>query len=523
MVSTAYQTQIEALFNKYGVPIHLHADGSSEDPTARLLRLSTSVAEGTTTLAEIEKAIQNIAVKQNITTSTTTSTASPTTSGGGAYTEAQVASWFQAAGEPIATPYESAAQRLARITQALNSGSRTEAEVKAAIQYAATHENYDPDAPLRYGGSGAGTLQEITGGNGEIWQDVESGLWYLVYFVPGTQVPLLYAASPDHLNALFPDGNIRADRTVTAGMIAQMGGIFAGSAEDPFGNPYRTFIEQLEREAEIRPWLNDPDMLAIMFEAALEGRQVSSAELMQTEWWRTHNETQRTWMTLVESDPMTAQSLMETARINTESLLEQIGMSTPPQDIVNWLATKRVTGEWTDEKYRQQLRAIADPQSGIAVDPALRSLIGTRDLDSAMRYEEEVRQDVQRWLGPLYGDWSESQISYWAGRVRNDPDAREELVNVLRGQRAALFPEYENDMLTYEDIAAPWRNMWQNQWGQLPDEAGDTLFQEILRLNDYAEAGKRLREEGLARNIGQVTQSLELTGLETGAQVRRVF
>lgn len=447
------------------------------------------------------------------------STSSPTTSGGGAFTEAQVAAWFAAAGKTIATAGETEAQRLARITQQLNSGDRTEAEVKEAI---AASGVYDPNAPLVYGGAGAGLLQEITGGNAQVWQDTESGTWYLVYTVPGTGVPLLYAASPDQLNALFPDGNIRADRQVTPQIIAQLGGIHAGAAEDPFGNPYRSFIEQLEREAEVRPWLNDPDMLAVMFEAALEGRSVSTAELMQTEWWRTHNETQRTWLTLVESDPMTAQSLTETARLNTRSLLEQMGMTSPPEDIVNFLAAQRLTGQWTEEKYRQQLTAIADPQSGQPIDSALRQLISGRQLDTTMVSEEEVRQDVARWLGPLYGSWSDSQITYWAGRIRNDPDAREELVNVLRGQRQALFPEYENPMLTYEDISAPWRNMWQNQWGQLPDET-DPLFQEILRMNDYAEAGKRLRSEGLARNIGQVIQTLEATGLETGAQVRRAF
>lgn len=513
------EAQVRAWFAESGKTIATPGETEAQ----RLARITRSLNDGSRTEAEVRQAIATSgAYDPNALTQyggTKTSTATATTSGGGAYTEAQVASWFAAAGQTIATPGETEAQRLARITQSLNSGARTEAEIKSSIGSAGV---YDPNAPLMYGGAGSGSLQEITGGNAEVWQDTTSGVWYLAYYVPGTRVPLLYAASPDQLNALFPEGNIRADRSVTTQGIAQMGGIYAGAAEDPFGNPYRAFIEQLEREAEMRPWLNDADMLAIMFEAALEGRTVSTAELMGTRWWQTHNETQRAWLTMIESDPMTAQGLLESAQINTRSLLEQLGMASPPEDIVNWLSNQRITGSWTEERYRQQLRAIADPHSGLAVDPQLRAVIGGRGLDTAMRYEEEVRQDVAKWLGPLYGKWSDSQIAHWAGRIRNDPDAREEMVNLLRGQRQALFPEYANPMLTYEDISAPWRNMWQNEWGQLPDET-DPLFQEVLRMNDYAEAGKRLRSEGLARNIGQVTQSLEATGLETGAQVRRLF
>ena len=451
------------------------------------------------------------------------SVTSTSSSGTGAYTEGQVEAWFNQVGAQIETPYESASARLARITQQLNSGARTEDEVKSAI-YATAQPGwtFDENAVAMYGGPGASQLSSTTGGNAEVWYDSTAGAWYLAYQVPGTDVPLLYSATSQQLNALFPDGNIKADRTVTTQLIQQMGGIFAGTAEDPYGNPYGSFIEQLEREAAIRPWLNDPDILAIMFEAALEGRSVSDAELMQTEWWRTHNEAQRAWMTLMESDPMTAMQTLEQAKVSTRNLLIQAGMANPPQSVIDKLAGERVTGNWTDGYYRNQILAISDPSSGISIDAGLQSVIGGQNLDTTQQFENTVRTLAAEWLGPVYGSWDDNQIRQWAGRFRNDPDAETQLVEMLRGQRMALFPEYTNEQLRYVDIAGPWKNMIQNVWGQTADET-DQVFQQLLRMNDYSEAGKLLRREGLKRGIGTVTQSIQSAAAETGGQVRRIF
>ncbi|MFO7165527.1 MAG: hypothetical protein DIU75_019605, partial [Mycolicibacterium hassiacum] len=129
-------------------------------------------------------------------------------------------------------------------------------------------------------------------------------------------------------------------------------------------------------------------------------------------------------------------------------------------------------------------------------------------LDRTREREDEVRQMIQRWLGPAYAaNWTDQHIAEWAGRLRNDPDAKQELEDVLRKHRMALFPEYDNPNLTYEDIAAPWRGVVQQIWGQTADET-DPLFMRIVRTNDLATAEQILRTEGLRRGIGTVVNDV---------------
>lgn len=54
-----------------------------------------------------------------------------------AVTHAQVKSWFVAAGIPVATATESEDSRIRRLTEAINSGARSESSVLASINYAA--------------------------------------------------------------------------------------------------------------------------------------------------------------------------------------------------------------------------------------------------------------------------------------------------------------------------------------------------------------------------------------------------
>lgn len=365
-------------------------------------------------------------------------------------------------------------------------------------------------------------ISEVMGGDPEIWYDQDTEKWYLVYYVPNTDVPLLYEAEGDQMDALFPDGDYTADRIVHTSFIEKRGGIYAGTADDPYGDPYATFIEMLEKESKIAPWLMDADMLAILFEATLEGRQVSRAELSQTEWWQSHNEAQRAWLMLYHSDPRTAEQNIADAVIATRDALQAAGVDNATDEMIDFMATAWVSGDWTEAQWMDQVRAVSDPYSGITIDAGLQEAIGATKLDTTRTHEERVRQKVLEWLGPIHGDWTEAQIAKWAGTLRNNPDGETELVEYLRGQRMAIWGEYENENLTYEDIAGAYRNLWERTWGQPADET-DPLFEEIMRLNDYAAAGQTLRQEGLGRGNETVMQKLESDVMRTGRTLRQTF
>lgn len=380
------------------------------------------------------------------------------------------------------------------------------------------------------GGSGAGPTpsqralitEVVGGGEPEVWYNPEVDKWYLAYIIPDTDVPLLYEADATNLEALFGQTAPRFDRQITTAEIASRGGIYAGMAEDPFGDPYPQFIEMMEKEAVIKPWLRDPDMVAIMFEAVLEKREVQPAELMQTNWWQTHNESQRAWLILNNADPAEAEARIEATLINTRTQLEAMGMASPPDDVVEYMAMRLLTGDWTQGYWNNQIRAISDPYADVAMDTGLKEVVDRFDtLDTTRLHEERVRDEVNTWLGPIYGNWNDQRIAEWAGKLRNDPDAFDELTAMLRAQRSSLFPDY-NENLTYRDISGPWINLWENLWGQEVDE-GDPLFLEILRSGDYNEAAMKLRREGLKRNVSAVRQSLEGAAVGSGQLVRRTF
>lgn len=366
-------------------------------------------------------------------------------------------------------------------------------------------------------------LEEVYGGTPEIWYNSNSKEWYLVYPVPDTDVPLLYTITLDQLKAIFPDSDPVYDKSLTRDEIRKLGGIYAGTAEDPYGDPYADFVDMLEKESKIKPWIKDPDMLAIMWEATLEQRAPTEAELSQTKWWQEHSESERAWLMVSLADPRTADQMVVDARVGVRQGLIDAGVSNPTEDMINYMAGEWVQGRWSNVVLQAQIKGVADPASGIAIDDGLAAIVDGLDepLDTNQQYTERVRDEVQKWLGPVYGDWNETQISEWAGRLRNDPDGSDALTQMLRAQRLSLFPEYANETLTYEDIAAPWRNMVSNTWGQTPDET-DPFFDEILRLNDYSEASKRLRREGLKRDVGKVQLDIERAGVGANQLYRPV-
>ena len=97
------------------------------------------------------------------------------------------------------------------------------------------------------------------------------------------------------------------------------------------------------------------------------------------------------------------------------------------------------------------------------------------------------------------------------------------MTRALQGERLALFPQYTNENITYQDIASPVRAQFQRIWGQEPDEF-DNLFMSIAQDADINARAGRLRLEGLNRGIDKVTNDFQEDVLQSfGGQVRRAI
>lgn len=358
----------------------------------------------------------------------------------------------------------------------------------------------------------------------EVW-DV-AGTHYLVRLIPDTDPPIplawLVETSADR-EALGIDPK-KVDRTFKSyGDFLKTGALRHGMSRELLNtteDPWDSIKSNYATEVKVKPWLADPEIMSIWLAAALEGRSITDAELQGTDWWRTHTEQERQWLSLNASDPATADRLIADNRSQVADLFRQAGVANASDDLVQQIADNWTTGKWSQVYATKQIGLLADPYAEGNLDADLRGLRG--GLDTTRDREDRVRATVNEWLGPAFGSqFTDRQIAKWAGRLRNDPDAQIELEETLKRQRMALFPEYENPNLTYEDIAAPWRQVWQQTWGGTADET-DSLFTEIVRANDLATARKRLLQEGLKRNVKTVVQDASsAVGAAFGGSMRR--
>jgi hypothetical protein len=374
-----------------------------------------------------------------------------------------------------------------------------------------------------------GTAKNGVGGDPEVWK--LDGSYVLVYYIPDTDppIPYYYEATQAEIEGMYgvdSGGTLVVDREVTEAQLDSWGAIAWGDfdeidpdVDDPFGSWSDTVVAQ----SAVRPWLREPDVLALIAEAAVEGRAPTEAEFQQTEWWQTHSATEREWMLLVESDPMTAAQTLQSNTILVNDLFASSGSLDAPISVIDYIAREFTEGRWSEEYANQQIKALTDPFAGIEVDEGLVGALGDTEIDTTQDQVEEVRTLVSRWLGPTFGSWDEAQIEEWAGKLRNDPDAEDALVSMLRGQRQALLPEYTNENLTYEDIAQPWRNYWTSVLGETPADESDSLFLDILRNNSTSYAQARLRQRGLRDGNSKIKQEFLTEMVAAGGGVRRAL
>ena len=345
-------------------------------------------------------------------------------------------------------------------------------------------------------------------GDPEVWRLGEDS--YIVYTIPESEPPIYMRwkiTSDSGIEAIFgPDVPIVYDHEYSShpevhhlGMIDFGDSVeLANFDEDPFAS----WSGIMAVQSQTQPWIMDDDYQALIAMAMLEEQTLTEADIATTDWWQTHGAAERDWMVTFHGDPTTADTLLEDNRIATLQLLNNAGVENPSEDLVHFMSDQVTMGTWSTVYMNDQLKAISDPQSGVEIDAELSDYLDAGQGTTAAQ-TEEVRTLVNEWLGPVYGAWEDEQINEWAGKLRNDPDGVTELIDSLRNQRLAVFTNYEDPNLTYQDIASPWRSFGQALWGQKMDETSN-MFQTMLANNDASLNGQLLRQKGLDENVGQV-------------------
>ena len=341
---------------------------------------------------------------------------------------------------------------------------------------------------------------EVPGARGEVY---DGPPMFMAYTVPGNNLVEAGLLSPE-APAPFISQLLKED--FDAVTILQSGN--TDQLTSLIDHPFASFAEQLESQIAVAPWLEETEAIGLLAEAALEGREVTDAEWQGTNWWKTHSDSERDWLITYNSDPATAQQLTTDAQLAVANSLQAAGVSNAPEAIINWVADKYISGQWSQAYTTEQVSLFADPYATGKRDENFENYLSSTAITGVDRTSErelEVKELYAKWLGPTLGKLTSEEVSEIAGQLRDDPEYKDSLIQNLKQNRLAAFSAYTNPELTYEDIARPWRNLTTSVWGQTADET-QGWWQEMVKTNDFAKAQETLREKGIEQDITQVTQ-----------------
>jgi len=397
------------------------------------------------------------------------------------------------------------------------SGSSTTADPVDQAGYNGPGKDYnDADDSSRFLG---------IAGHPEIWKDSTTGQLFIVHFAEGVEppVPLLFEI-PDEktAQAFFGEGvKITYDKTVSTDEMNSTGAVRFGTTNnlsDSEGDPWVGFLDRIERLREVSPWVDDDEILALIGGAYLEDRDIEDWELKTTDWWQEHNEEERSWLSLSMGDPASAERKINDDRMYAISLFEKIGAEGNDPALINWMANQYTTGAWSQQYLASQIEAITSGWG--TVDEGLTTWMDGKGFDTSTseQHFDRVRDLWDTWLGPAYSP-DDKQIAEWATKIRNTADGEDSLIEMLRSQRLALFPEYDNPALSWKDISAPWKSLSSSMWG-VPVEEDDPFFQDLVRKNNGDEAQQMLRKTGYERGYDKVVNEM-MNGIGAGSSNAR--
>ena len=128
--------------------------------------------------------------------------------------------------------------------------------------------------------------------------------------------------------------------------------------------------------------------------------------------------------------------MLDDNRASMKYRVSQAGVDNASDALINFLADKVTTGNWSSMKITGQLAALSDPYSVDTIDDELFQFLANEgtELDTTRTGEDSVRDLLQKWLGPVFGDLTDEQIAEKAGEFRVQ-HALAAAVRAIRGEK----------------------------------------------------------------------------------------
>tara|TARA_R100000808_G_C2155005_1_gene166608 strand:+ start:10252 stop:11589 length:1338 start_codon:yes stop_codon:yes gene_type:complete len=209
-----------------------------------------------------------------------------------------------------------------------------------------------------------------------------------------------------------------------------------------------------------------------------------------------------------DKNPDTFYQKVEDYKLELQRTVEGKGGSLS-DEALTYAAEEWAWGRWSASKAKNQVIKAVDPYAYGEKDPGFAGVIGGEGFAKTTLYEHEVQELIDTWLPTSLHKKYEEKISEYAGKIRKNPNFKNELIEEMKDDRFALYPQYDRK-LSFSNILAGKKSSASQVWGIDMNniKSDDPIILKMIQENNPSGEAEMLRNAGIDRGYAAVLADL---------------